>query len=135
VALDWVATTSQIPPDHTPIAGRHLTQCLGMAPSYAQDTNSTNPGAAATHVGSAQTSRWREKGNPGAAGELPASRSPDAVIIRGDLGRLAHQQAPLAGAQAGCVPIASLTPTSTGMVTSARPATPACGNVMLDRAG
>ena len=57
------------------------------------------------------------------AASPPIAPTTDAVIIRGDLGRLAHQQAPLAGAWAGCVPIASLSPTPTGMVTPSRPAT------------
>ena len=38
-----MATTSQIPRARRSVTGRHINRCLGMAPSYTQDTNAVSP--------------------------------------------------------------------------------------------
>ena len=85
-------------------------------------------------TGTTPARSWRVASEGMLDASPPIAPTTDAVIICGDLGRLAHQEAPLAGAWAGCVPIASLSPTPAGMVTPSRPATPECGSVTLDRA-
>lgn len=64
----------------------------------------------------------------------PPIAPPTAVIIYDDPGRLAHQNAPLAGARAAYSPISGFTPTSTGMVTPPDPL-PRGRGLIMDKAG